>query len=450
MGNFDDLTTQFFDTSSVEPEQLNQLEKSLLVYAMDNLVFASSLSHILKPEDFSVPEHQKVFAKIQDIVKSEPKSYGLVYVNLELSDNGVNIDIDEYAKYSKEIRSDSVAYQVAQKIQEYSLRSLLVKKLASASIDLQTASIEEALGRLRDIELEVTSRLVGSSDEYDIDSLINEFNEFIYSPDKPITYKLGIQEIDSILPDFTRSNLVIIGARPSVGKTALMVRSAYENAVDGRKVHIFSYEMSRRQITARFVSIPAKTLPSHLLTKRFVPSNLLMRNYTSVFDNMPLRISTPKSGTIGRLLQGIRESVIRYGTELVYIDYLQLVKVPGAKSRREEVGTISRELTRLANELNICIVALAQLKRHDKDEPVMDDLKESGDIEQDASLILMMYKSKEDEESNTTSGGEKYVNIKIEKQRNGEAGRRFKLKLNPAGMRFSTITTNEDMPNESK
>ena len=431
----DELDSQVVDVTSVDPEHLDSLEKALLVYAMNNAVFAQQMLGIIASDEFSNTEHQKIAATLAKILESKPKNYGLVYLGLEFKDYGLDIDLDDYAEYAGDIKSDEVAYQVAQKIHEIALKKSLQSKLAAATVEIQNLRIIDALQHLKEIELEVSSKLVGEEQSKDLDTVLENLEEYVLGDEVPIIHNLGIPSVDRNIVDFTSHNLSIIGARPGVGKTALIVRSAYTNAAKGRRVHVFSLEMSERQVAARFFSIASKIPPSFLLSKRAQIDEAAFRLYMQKIKSLPLKISMPTNRSLVHILQAIRESHIKYGTEIVYIDYLQLIQTRG-RQRYEEVGMISNELTALAKELGIAIVAASQLSRFEKSEPDLKDLRESGSIEQDASLVVLLYEPKE---PLGTQQEHIEIRLKIAKQRNGVTGLVFPIAFDPASTHFYEI-----------
>lgn len=432
----DNVADEFVNVSTVDPEHLAALEKAVLVYAMNNIVFAQQLFGIVPPDEFSNSEHQKVAATLQKIIQSAPQNYGLVYLGLEFKEYGLEIDIDDYVEYAGDIKSDEIAYQVAQKIHEISLKKQLQTKLAAATVEIQNLRVIDALQKLKDIELEVSSKLVGEEDSKDLDDVLETLGEYLLSDEMPVIHNIGIPVVDRNIVDFTNHNLTVIGARPGVGKTALVIRSAYTNAVNGRRVHVFSLEMSERQVAARFFSIASKIPPSLLLSKRAQIDKAVLASYHRKISNLPLKVSMPTNRSLVHILQAIRESHLKYGTEIVYVDYLQLIQTRG-RQRYEEVGMISNELTALARELGIAIVATSQLTRFDKTEPDMKDLRESGNIEQDASLVLLMYVPKEP--LGVAREDHMEIRIKIAKQRNGITGLVFPIAFDPSSTHFFEI-----------
>ncbi|MCK9488261.1 MAG: replicative DNA helicase [Xanthomonadales bacterium] len=236
----------------------------------------------------------------------------------------------------------------------------------------------------------------------------------------------GFVDFDQMTAGLQPGDLVILAARPSMGKTALSVNMAEYAAIQGKKsVAVFSMEMSAVQLTFRLISslgrINQQALRSGKLSDEDWPrvtSAMSLLAKTRIFiDDTPALSPTDLRARARRLKRS-------HDLDLIVIDYLQLMQVPGSKENRAtEIAEISRSLKALAKELNVPVVALSQLNRSlesrtDK-RPVMADLRESGAIEQDADLILFIYR---DEYYNKDSPDKGLAEIIIGKHRNGPTG----------------------------
>jgi replicative DNA helicase len=237
----------------------------------------------------------------------------------------------------------------------------------------------------------------------------------------------GFADLDEMTAGLQPSDLVIIAARPSMGKTALAVNIAEHAAIRGKKaVAIFSMEMSSSQLAFRLISSIGRIHQQHLRTGDLaeedwprVTSAITMLSEAKIFIDDTPALSPVELRSRARRLQ--RE---HGGLGLIVIDYLQLMAVPGSKENRAtEISEISRGLKALAKELDVPVIALSQLNRSleqrtDK-RPVMADLRESGAIEQDADVIMFIYR---DEYYNPESPDKGLAEIIIGKQRNGPTG----------------------------
>lgn len=233
----------------------------------------------------------------------------------------------------------------------------------------------------------------------------------------------GFTDLDELTSGLQPSDLVIIAARPSMGKTAFALNLAEAAAMRGKKaVAVFSMEMSASQLAFRLISSLGRVHAQHLRNGDLaeedwprVTSAITMLSDAKIFIDDTPAMSPVEMRSRARRLQ--RE----HGLGLIVIDYLQLMQVPGnSENRATEISEISRGLKALAKELNVPVIALSQLNRSleqraDK-RPMMSDLRESGAIEQDADVIMFIYR---DEYYNKESPDKGLAEIIIGKQRNG-------------------------------
>jgi len=236
----------------------------------------------------------------------------------------------------------------------------------------------------------------------------------------------GFQDLDRMTTGLQRGDLAIVAGRPSMGKTTLAINIA-ENAAIGSKVPtaIFSMEMPSQQLAFRMISSLGRVDQTHLRTGNF-PDEDWSRINTAVqlMSEAPIFIDDTPGLSPGEIRARARRLQREHGLGLIVVDYLQLMQVPGNKENRAtEISEISRGLKALAKELECPVIALSQLNRSveqrtDK-QPVMSDLRESGAIEQDADLILFIYR---EEVYNKDTPRKGIADIVIAKQRNGPIG----------------------------
>lgn len=246
---------------------------------------------------------------------------------------------------------------------------------------------------------------------------------------------LGINALDDIIGGLEGGDVIVIGARPAVGKSALVTQIAYDIADHGKKVCFYNLEMQEKQMYERFIVAKSGISLTRLKNaKAYVgdekerfekANNALMKNECIVIS------------TGSKSVNEIRAEVRHMDYDIIIIDYLQLLKTDKEYrgNRTAEVGAISKAIKALAMDLNIPIIALSQLNRasetRDTKEPSMADLREAGDIEQDASVILLMWNL--DIEDKTKKG------CKVEKNRQGKNGKTA-LKFTGEHMRFERLT----------
>jgi replicative DNA helicase len=236
----------------------------------------------------------------------------------------------------------------------------------------------------------------------------------------------GFHKLDEFTAGLQPGDLVIVAGRPSMGKTTLAINIA-ENAAlgHGKRAAIFSMEMSVEQLAMRMISSLGRVDQTHLRNGRFSDEDWPRINGAiQQMSDAPIFIDDTPALTPTEVRARARRLQREKGIDLIVLDYLQLMRVAGnTENRATEISEISRSLKALARELRIPIIALSQLnrsveQRQDK-KPVMSDLRESGAIEQDADLILFIYR---DEVYNHDSPRKGMADITIAKQRNGPTG----------------------------
>lgn len=250
--------------------------------------------------------------------------------------------------------------------------------------------------------------------------------------------------LDNILSGLQRSELVILGARPSLGKTAFALDIARNVALEGKPVGIFSIEMSREQIIDRLIAAQAQVPLWRLRTGR-LSDDVEFRMIQQAFDELaktPIFIDDTPSPNVMQMRSMARRLQIEHGLDLLIIDYLQLVQ-PRTNSDNmvQQVTEISRGLKSLARELNIPVLAVSQLSREvDKREvkiPRLSDLRESGSLEQDADVVLFIYR-KDRERTDLPEEEQNLADVIISKNRNGPLGS-VQLRFDPDKVTFRNI-----------
>ncbi|MBA8883786.1 replicative DNA helicase [Dokdonella fugitiva] len=236
----------------------------------------------------------------------------------------------------------------------------------------------------------------------------------------------GFIDLDEMTAGLQPSDLIIVAARPSMGKTAFSVNMAEYAALKTKKaVAVYSMEMSASQLAFRLISSLGRINQQHLRTGDLAEEEWpRVTNAITLLSEAKIFIDDTPALSPSELRARSRRLKREHDLGLIVIDYLQLMQVPGTKENRAtEISEISRSLKALAKELNVPVIALSQLNRSleqrtDK-RPVMADLRESGAIEQDADVIMFIYR---DEYYNPESGEKGVAEIIIGKQRNGPTG----------------------------
>ncbi len=258
----------------------------------------------------------------------------------------------------------------------------------------------------------------------------------------------GFRDLDNLLAGFQKSDLIILAARPSMGKTTLALDIARQTAIKhGNPVGIFSLEMSSQQLTDRMLASESKVDSWRLRTGKLASDEDYerLRNGMDRLSSAPIYIDDKSERTVLQMRSIARRLKAEKGLSLIIVDYLQLI-VPGATrqsdSMVQQVTEISRSLKGMARELDIPVLALSQLSRaveQRRDHPRLSDLRDSGSIEQDADVVMFIHR---EDKMNENSERPNIADIMVEKHRNGPVGR-IELYFNDKQATFSTIEKND-------
>ncbi len=254
----------------------------------------------------------------------------------------------------------------------------------------------------------------------------------------------GFRDLDTLLAGFQKSDLIILAARPSMGKTTLALDIARQTAIThDNAVGFFSLEMSSQQLTDRLLASESNVNSWKLRTGRLSSDDEYDRLRTGMdrLSSAPIYIDDKSERTVLQMRSIARRLKVEKGLALVVVDYLQLI-VPGmtrqSDSMVQQVTEISRSLKGMARELDVPVLALSQLSRaveQRRDHPRLSDLRDSGSIEQDADVVMFIHR---DDKMNENSERPNIADILIEKHRNGPVGR-IELYFDDEKVAFNTI-----------
>jgi replicative DNA helicase len=343
---------------------------------------------------------------------------GLAYLGTLARDTPSAANVRTYAEI---VRERSILRQLAE----------AGGQIAGAALDSggrsATELVDEAERRVFEIAERGSRTRVGFQAIKDVlPATIDRLDLLHQNPGQITGVTTGFTELDRMTAGLQPGDLVIVAGRPSMGKTTLAINIA-ENAAVGRGVPaaIFSMEMSAEQLTMRMISSLGRVNQAHLRTGQFSDEDWSRINGAiAQLSAAPLFVDETPALTPTEVRARARRLKREKGLGLIVVDYLQLMQVSGTKENRAtEISEISRGLKALAKELHVPVIALSQLNRgveqRTEKKPVMSDLRESGAIEQDADVIMMIYRE-EVYEPNTTRRG--IADIIIAKQRNGPVG----------------------------
>ena len=438
------------------PPQAIELEETVLGAIMLEKDALIGVLDLLKPESFYKESHQKIYSAL---------------MNLSLEEKPIDIlTVTEELKKQKQLESVGGAFYITQLTSrvssaahiEYHARIIAQKyiqrELIRISTEIQNRSYDESsdVDDLLDFsETELFNIAEGNIKKETvkinvlIKEAINQIEESSKREDNLSGVPSGFTRIDRITSGWQKSDLVIIAARPSMGKTAFVLSMTRNIAVEHKRpVAVFSLEMSSIQLVNRLIVSETK-LPSDRIRNgklhdyEWEQLEIKIKNLVDA----PIFIDDTPAISIYELRAKCRRLKRQHNIELIIIDYLQLMTgtTDTRGNREQEVSTISRSLKAISKELNVPVIALSQLNRAVETRggtkrPQLSDLRESGAIEQDADMVLFIHRPEyygfyEDEDGNSNIG---VAEIIISKHRNGPVGE-VKLKFHSESANFTEL-----------
>ncbi len=418
------------------PPHSVEAEQAVLGGLMLDPVAWDAVADVVSADDFYRADHRLIFEAIGTVAEQRG-GCDAVTISEHLERRGQLTDAGGLAYLGTLVRDTPSAANVRAYAEIVRERSVL-RQLIAAGGEIATSALEasgrsatdlvdEAERRVFEIAERGTRSRSGFIAIKDIlPATIDRLDTLHQTPGQVTGIPTGFTDLDRLTAGLQPGDLIIVAGRPSMGKTTLAVNMA-ENAAIGRGVPaaVFSMEMSAEQLTMRMISSLGRVNQAHLRTGNFGEEDWSRINGAiSLLSSAPLYIDESPGLTPTEVRARARRLKREKNLGLIVVDYLQLMQVPGTKENRAtEISEISRGLKALAKELKVPVIALSQLNRsveqRTEKKPVMSDLRESGAIEQDADVILLIYRE-EVYEPNTTRKG--IADIIIAKQRNGPTG----------------------------
>ena len=394
------------------------------------------VADVVRQEDFYRPDHQLIFSAIAGIA-GEGKPADVVTVAGFLERNGLLEKAGGLAYLSSIARDTPTAANArayAQIVRERSLLRQLIQagtQIAAAVYNNDGTSVRDLVDRAEQRVFEIAEgSFRGREGALPVRDLlppvIDQIDEWHSNPDKLRGLATGFTQFDKVTGGLRPGDLVIIAGRPSMGKTTLAINMAENAAVDPKtraSVAVFSMEMPSEQVITRMLSSIGGVPLTSLRSGRISDDDWVrITSATSQLSEAKIFIDETPALNPTELRARARRVKREHGLNLIVVDYLQLMQVPGTQENRAtEIGEISRGLKTLAKELQVPVIALSQLNRaveqREHKKPVMSDLRESGSIEQEADMVLLIYRE-EVYDKNTTRKG--IAEIDLVKHRNGE------------------------------
>ncbi|MGD6849484.1 replicative DNA helicase [Rossellomorea aquimaris] len=394
----------------------------------------TTTSEILIPEDFYRHSHQKIYNVMLNLGDGG-KAVDLITVTEELAAAKELEDVGGVAYLSELAASVPTAANIeyyAKIVEEKSLLRRLIRTATDIASDgyAREDEVDSLLSEAEKNIMEVAQRKNAGAFHNIKDVLVRTYDniETLTNRKGDVTgISTGFADLDHMTAGFQRNDLIIVGARPSMGKTAFALNIAQNVAVKAKEnVAIFSLEMGAEQLVMRMLCAEGNINAQNLRTGDLTDED--WRKLTMAMgslSNAGIFIDDTPGIKVGEIRSKCRRLAQEHGLGMILIDYLQLIQGSGrsGENRQQEVSEISRSLKGLARELEVPVIALSQLsrgveQRQDK-RPMMSDIRESGSIEQDADIVAFLYREdyydKEAENKNI-------IEIIIAKQRNGPVG----------------------------
>lgn len=386
-----------------------------------------NVAEILMADDFYEPSHQLIYESMIALFEQRKPIDAVTLASQlkkkkKLKDAG---GASAIAKLTNEVSTSSNVVHYANLVAEASMRRSIIKTAAELG-ELAFDESQEA----RDVLDTTEQKIFAISQKQDRDAFVpikdtlsesfERLDEMQRNPNAMRGIPTGLADLDNILAGFGKSNLLILAARPGMGKTALSLNIAQHIAVnEKKKVGVFSLEMSKEELVDRLLVSQADIDAWRLKTGRLDQQDFMkLSDAMGVLADADIFIDDKPGMTVFEMRTKARRLAMEHGIDFLVVDYLQLAHGRTRDNRVQEVAEISQGLKNIARELRIPVLALSQLSRaiesRGEKTPQLSDLRESGSIEQDADAVMFLYRKDDDIRES--------VNLKIAKHRHGSIG----------------------------
>ncbi len=436
-----------------------EAEASLLGAILIDTDGIVKIADSINAEDFSDKKHEYIYEAIAYLYNNH-SAIDVLTLAEQLKSNG-KLDLIGGPSYLAELTNFVPTATHIEQYAEIVAQKAMRRKLITISSEIGEL-VQDESKQLRDLIEEAETRLFNVSNQHvkqnivSIESILADsferLDELHRDKSKIRGVPTGFKDLDGILAGFQKSDLIIIAARPSMGKTALSLNFAHNIASKSNfPVIYFSLEMSKEQLVDRLLSMESGVDAWALRT-----GNLSDTDFEKIGQAMgslseaPIYIDDTPGITVSELRTKARREAHKHPLGIIIVDYLQLMsggsKFAGESNRVQEVSEISRGLKGIARELNVPVIALSQLSRSVENRspqiPQLADLRESGSIEQDADVVAFIYR---EEFYKPETERKKITDIFIKKHRNGPIGG-VELYFDNEKQRFRSIDTRHSSP----
>lgn len=418
------------------PPQNTEAEASLLGAILIDTDAIVKIADIISANDFYDERHQRIYEAIQQLYEKH-SPIDVLTLSDQLKAAGL-LEMVGGGSYLTELTNFVPTAAHVEQYAEIVAQKALRRRLIQASQEIQGLGYDEAQG-LQELIEQAESRLFEVSQRHvkqDITSLesiltesFDRLDELHKDKGKIRGVPTGFKELDGILAGLQRSDLFILAARPSMGKTAMVLNLAHNVAVQANEsVLIFSLEMSKEQLVDRMLARESGVDAWALRTGNLTDADFEKLGHAmGTLSEAQIYIDDTPGITVSDLRTKARREAHQHPIGLVVVDYLQLMsggaRFGGDGNRVQEISEISRGLKGIARELNVPLVALSQLSRSVESRspqiPQLADLRESGSIEQDADVVAFLYR---EEYYNPETDRTNIMDVLVKKHRNGPTG----------------------------
>lgn len=396
----------------------------------------NEIADLIQPEDFYHLSHSIIFITLTELYEEE-QTFDLITLTNRLTQKKKLDEAGGVGYLASLIEAVPTALNIVYHAEIVSKKALSRKLLVVSNKVVydcfeDSESITSVLDRAEQEIFKLGEQRIRSNVSHVGQIITNNLEklEKLYQRKETVTgISSGFLELDKLTSGFQNSDMIIIAARPSVGKTSLLLNMAQYIAINEKQpILLFSLEMSKEAIGTRLLSSMGKLKSEKLRTGNLSQKDWdTVSNAASELYKAPIYIDETANISVLELRAKARRMKNIHDIAIIFIDYLQLMKAAGRiESRQQEIAQISSSLKALAKEINVPIVVCSQLsrdieKRREK-KPRLSDLRESGSIEQDADVIGFLYRDDDDQDVMNVPGKSTNINLLIAKQRNGPTG----------------------------
>jgi replicative DNA helicase len=439
--------------------QNTEAEASLLGAILIDSDAIVKIADTVSATDFFDPRHQRIYEAINQLYERH-EAIDVLTLSDRLKNNGY-LDSIGGPGYLTELTNFVPTATHVEQYADIVAQKAMRRRLIAASTDIVDLGYDESK-QLRELIEEAETKLFEVSQQHvkqsviSIESILAEsfdrLDDLHKDKKKVRGIPTGFRDLDNLLAGFQRSDLIILAARPSMGKTAMALNFAHNVAVASHEpVLVFSLEMSKEQLVDRLLSMESGVDAWALRTGNLTDSDFEKIGHAmGTLSEAPIFIDDTPGITVSDLRTKARREAHQRPLGLIIVDYLQLMsggsRFSSEGNRVQEISEISRGLKGVARELNVPVIALSQLSRSVENRspqiPQLADLRESGSIEQDADIVAFIYR---EEYYNPETDRKKITDLLIKKHRNGPTGG-VELFFDNEKQRFRSLDTHHDHP----